>query len=161
MRRVLLDGALGISLLHSHPAVDHGRIGTLGHSYGGNTVLFLAALDLRIAFSCSSGAACTYSNKMSAGTAIEMAEVIPEIVNRFDILELVKCIAPRHALIVSATDDQYSRDADVIVDQAMETFARLGAETHLKYKRYSGGHALSGERFADILEWTTAVGQSV
>ena len=30
--------------------------------YGGNTVLFLSALDERIALSCASGSACTYEN---------------------------------------------------------------------------------------------------
>jgi len=156
MRRVLIDGALGVSLLHGHPTVDGRRIGTLGHSYGGNTVLFLAALDERIAFGCSSGAACTYVNKMKCGTGIEMAEVIPEICNRFDILELVQCVAPRRLLIVSATDDEYSRDADVIVDQAKEKFANLEVPTHLEHRRYTGGHALSERRFADIVEWIAA-----
>jgi len=161
MRRVLHDSALGVSLLHSHAAVDQGRIGALGHSYGGNIVLFLAALDLRIAFSCSSGAACTYANKMKSGTGIEMAEVIPEIVNRFDIADLIKCIAPRRILVVSASDDKYSRDADVIVDHAKESFANFGMEIHLKHRRYSGGHALCGDRFADIIEWITVAAQSV
>jgi len=100
----------------------------LGHSYGGNTVLFLAAMDQRIAFSCSSGAACTYAHKMRSGTGIEMAEVIPDIAKRFDIAEVIKCIAPRPILIVSASDDQYSKDADVIVDRAKEAFATFGVE---------------------------------
>jgi dienelactone hydrolase len=43
MRRVLDDAARGVSLLRQHRAVDRQRIGTLGHSYGGNTVLFHAA----------------------------------------------------------------------------------------------------------------------
>ena len=64
MRKVLNDAAVGISLLSEHPLVDRQRIGTLGHSYGGNTVLFHTALDVRISFACSSGAACTYHNKM-------------------------------------------------------------------------------------------------
>jgi len=36
-----------------------GWLSTLGHSYGGNTVLFHAALDVRPGFACASGAACT------------------------------------------------------------------------------------------------------
>jgi dienelactone hydrolase len=157
MRRVLQDSALSVSLLYGHPEVDPARVGALGHSYGGNTVLFLAALDPRIAFSCASGAACTYWNKMKYGTGIEMAEVIPGIVNRFDVTDLVRCIAPRHLFIVSAGEDQYSRDADVIVDQAMQTFEMLGAEKHLAHRRYNGGHAISEERFRDILRWISEV----
>jgi len=73
MRGVLDEAARGVSLLRAHCAVDSQRIGTLGHSYGGNTVLFHAALDVRIGFACASGAACTYANKMRHGTGIEMA----------------------------------------------------------------------------------------
>ena len=159
MRRVLQDAALGVSFLQNHPAVDQSCIGTLGHSYGGNTVLFLMALDQRIAFGCSSGAACTYVCKMRSGTGIEMAEVIPDIVNRFDMAEVIQCIAPRPFLVVSATDDQYSKDADVIVSRAKETVATLGVETHLEHHRYTGGHAISGERFAGIVEWLTKLAQ--
>jgi dienelactone hydrolase len=153
MRRVLQDSLLSISLLCDHPKVDRARVGALGHSYGGNTVLFLAALDPRIAFSCSSGAACTYANKMKNGTGIEMAEVIPGVVSQFDIPDLVGCIAPRHLLIVSASEDKYSSDADVIADQAKAAFALLGAEKHLKHERYAGGHAITEHRFNDIVRW--------
>lgn len=156
MRRVLDDAARGVSLLRAHPSVDAQRIGTLGHSYGGNTVLFLAALDVRLSFACSSGAACTYANKMREGTGIEMAEVIPGFAQRFDVEDLVKCIAPRKTLLVSATEDKYAKDADVIVQAARETFAVLGAERNLEHRRYSGGHPLTQERFDHIIEWIVA-----
>lgn len=59
MRKVLHDANLGVSLLSALPFVDSGNIGALGHSYGGNTVLFEMAVDERIAFGCASGSACT------------------------------------------------------------------------------------------------------
>ena len=59
MKKVLNDAMSGITLLYNLSGVNNKRIGTLGHSYGGNTVLFLSALDERIAFSCASGSACT------------------------------------------------------------------------------------------------------
>jgi len=157
MRRVLNDAARGVSLLRDHHAVDRQRIGTLGHSYGGNTVLFHAALDVRIGFACASGAACTYANKMRHGTGIEMAEVIPGFTQRFDVQDLVKCIAPRKTLIVSATEDKYSQDAEVIARTARATFSALGTESNLEHKQYRGGHALTPERFDDLIEWIVAV----
>jgi len=135
MRRVLADAARGVSLLRAHRAVDNQRIGTLGHSYGGNTVLFHAALDVRVGFACASGAACTYANKMQQSTGIEMAEVIPGFTLRFDVQELVKCIAPRKTLLVSATEDPYSYDAEAITQVARETFAALGAIHNLEAVR--------------------------
>jgi dienelactone hydrolase len=157
MRRVLDDAACGVSLLRQHRAVDSQRIGTLGHSYGGNTVLFHAAVDVRLGFACASGAACTYATKMRNGTGIEMAEVIPGLTQRFDVQDLVKCIAPRKALLLSATEDQYSQDAEIIIRTARETFAALGAEGNLAHRQYKGGHALTQERFEDIIEWIVGV----
>lgn len=86
MKKVLDDAMSGISLLAGLEFVDSKKIGTLGHSYGGNTVLFLSALDERISFSCASGSACTYKNRMQNGVGIEMASVIPGFIQKFAII---------------------------------------------------------------------------
>jgi len=153
MKRVLNDAISGITLLSNLQFVDKKRIGTLGHSYGGNTVLFLAALDERITFSCASGSACTYENRMRNDVGIEMASVIPNFHGKYDIYDLVSCIAPRRLLIVSAEDDKYSKDAPYIVEKASPTFTAYGAMHNLCHKRYTGGHAMTEERFVDIIEW--------
>src|SRR5207253_1642808 len=98
----------------------------------------------------------TYANKMRHGTGIEMAEVIPGFTQHFDVQDLVKCMAPRKTLLLSA-EDQYFQDAEGIVRTARETFAALGAEGHLAHRQYRGGHALTQERFEDIVEWIVAV----
>jgi dienelactone hydrolase len=153
MRKVLDDSARGISLLRVHPLIDPGRIGIMGHSYGGNTVLFHAALDERIRFACSSGAACSYQHKMAHQIGIEMAEVIPGYAARYDIQDLVTCLAPRRGLLVSATDDVFSQDADMIVTMAREACAAMDIEERLEHKRYEGRHALTQERFDHIVGW--------
>ena len=153
MKKVLNDAMSGISLLAGLEYVDSKRIGTLGHSYGGNTVLFLSALDERISFSCASGSACTYKNRMQNGVGIEMASVIPGFVQKYDIDDLVACIAPRHLLIVSSDEDKYSKDADDIVEKVCPIYKEYDALRHLQHKRYQGGHALTEERFHDIIEW--------
>jgi hypothetical protein len=114
-------------------------------------------LDVRLGFACASGAACTYATKMRYGTGIELAEIIPGFAQRFDVQDLVKCIAPRKTLLVSATEDQYARDAEVIVQMARETFVALGAECNLAHRQYRGGHALTPERFEDIIAWIVTV----
>ena len=86
-----------------------------------------------------------------------MAQIISGFPQHFEVQGLVKCIAPRKTLLVSATADQYSHDAEVIAQTARETFAALGAEGHLEHRRYSGGHALTHERFEDIVKWIVAV----
>lgn len=157
MKKVLEDAMKGISLLEGLSFVDKARIGTLGHSYGGNTVLFLTAMDERISFACASGNACTYEYRMKNGTGIELASVIPGFHGKYDIDDLVKCIAPRKLLIVSSEEDKYSKDAPYIVEKAGERYAELGASQNLYHKRYPGGHPLTEERFADILEWTSKI----
>ena len=153
MKKVLQDAMNGVSLLSQLEYVDSKRIGTLGHSYGGNTVMFLAALDERIAFSCASGCACTYKNRMLNGVGIEMASVIPGFVQKFDIDDLITCIAPRQLLLVSSDDDKYSKDAPDIVEKVSPMYINYNALDHLQHKRYQGGHALTEERFQDIIEW--------
>lgn len=153
MKKVVVDAMNGITLLSSLSYVDNKRIGTLGHSMGGNTVLFLSALDERIAFSCASGSACTYENRMRNNVGIEMASVIPNFHGKYDIYDLVACIAPRRLLIVSAEDDKYSKDASYIVERAGSVYLELGALQNLCHKRYPGGHELTEERFDFIIEW--------
>lgn len=153
MKKVLEDAIRGISLLADLEFVDKERIGTLGHSYGGNTVLFLSALDERITFSCASGSACTYENRMQNDVGIEMASVIPGIHGKYDIDDLVACIAPRKLLIVSSEEDKYSKDASYIVEKAGVAYLKYGALQNLQHKRYPGGHALTQERFDFMIEW--------
>lgn len=156
MKKVLEDARNGITLLYSLPYVRPGRIGTMGHSYGGNTSLFLSALDDRVLFCCASGCACTYENRMQNNVGIEIASVIPGIHGRYDIDDLVCCIAPRRLLLVSAEEDKYSMDAPCIVEKARHAYAKWGAGQNLYHKRYSGGHAMTQERFDAIIEWLDA-----
>lgn len=151
-RKVLCDSAQGISLLLSHPQANPKRVGILGHSYGGNTVLFHGALDERIQFECSSGAACSYRYKMANQVGIEMAEAIPGFATRFDIPDLVACFASRPLLLLSATEDVFSFDADQVVDAAKV----LNPDVRLEHKRYQGGHTLTRDRFDDIVNWLLA-----
>lgn len=153
MKKVLVDAMNGITLLANLSYVDNKRIGTLGHSYGGNTVLFLSALDERISFSCASGSACTYENRMKNDVGIEMASVIPNFHGKFDIYDLVSCIAPRRLLILSADDDKYSKDASYIVEKAGPAYQEFNAIQNLQHKRYAGGHPLTKERHDFIVEW--------
>lgn len=156
MKKVLEDAANGITLLSNLAYVDNKRIGTLGHSYGGNTVLFLSALDERIAFSCASGSACTYENRMKNDVGIEMASVIPNFHGKYDIYDLVSCIAPRRLLLVSAEEDKYSKDASYIIEKAGPAYREQNALQNLHHKRFPGGHALARERFDFIIEWIDA-----
>ena len=153
---VLADGAQAVSVLGRVQAVDRQRIGLVGHSMGGTTALFHAALDERVQFACASGAAATYRAKLAAGTGIEAALVIPGVSQVADVDDIAMLIAPRPLLLVSATEDPYSQDATAIAEHARRTYAGLGAADALTHVRFSGGHALTGERVELLEDWVVA-----
>src|SRR5690242_20050134 len=85
MRKVLDDASFGLSLLMNAEGVDKSRIGVLGHSYGGNTAIFQAAVDERVRFVCSSGAVCSFRKKIEERTGLEMALAVPGFCREFEI----------------------------------------------------------------------------
>ncbi len=155
MRKVLNDSMVALSVLAGLKETRGLKLGTLGHSYGGNTVLFHAAIDERISFACSSGAACTYRRKLASNTGIEMAEVIPGFAAQWDIEDLVRAMAPRPLLLVSGCKDPYSADADEIERLARPAYAEHGKAEALAHQRDEGAHAMTPERFEFIVEWMT------
>lgn len=153
MKKVIDDSAIAISLLSQLPETVPGKIGILGHSYGGNTVIFHSPFDSRINFSCSSGAVCSYARKLADGIGIEMAEVIPGFAAQYDIVDLLKGIAPRKLLIMSADQDKYSRDAQDIFQELQAHAEKSGFTDAIYHKAFNGKHGLDKERFDYIVDW--------
>ena len=153
MRKVLEDAMAAVSALVARPDVKTDAVAALGHSYGGNTTLFLTAVDERVRVGCASGAVASYRRKMTDGTGIELAEVIPGFTTRFDIEHVLAAIAARHFLAVSGTEDKYAADAQEVVDLALPAFGAPGDDRTLAHVRVAGGHALEGQRFEAIVNW--------
>ena len=151
MTRVLNDALIAGTLLQSLPEVDSQRLGLLGHSYGGQTVIFQGAIDERFSYACTSGSVCSFADKMKHGTGIEMAAIMPGFLERFEMADLLTCFIPRKLLVVSATEDKYSKDADSISDEIADLYGEHSF--NFTHKRYKGGHALTQERFDFINEW--------
>ncbi|MEZ5427505.1 MAG: dienelactone hydrolase family protein [Pyrinomonadaceae bacterium] len=153
MKKVLDDSAIGINVLLQQAGSQTGKIGLLGHSYGGNTALFHAPLDERVGYTCSSGAVCSYRTKIKHQTGIELAEVIPGFLENFEIEDLLKTVCPRKFLIVSATEDIYAQDAKEIYNSVKPVFQESNAADALVHREYEGGHPLDRERFDFIVNW--------
>jgi len=153
MEKVIEDSSIGISLLMQQKGIKINNVGILGHSYGGNTVIFHSPLDNRIKYSCSSGAVCSYKTKFLNNTGIEMAEVIPSFTTKYDIDDLLKLVYPRQILIVSADSDKYSQDAKQIYQSLMKENGQPNPEKNYHFKEVQGEHRLDQERFEYIINW--------
>ena len=145
MRKCLDDAQRALSVLLQASGVDERLVGVAGHSYGGYTALYHAAIDVRCRFACVSGAACSFETRRREGTGITLFEVVPGLARQIDTHDVLSAIGPRPAMVVSGTGDKYSRDADQVVAKVAGDFI-----TELRVER---GHALDQERFDAIVEW--------
>lgn len=145
MRKCLDDAQRALSVLLQATGMDERRVGVAGHSYGGTTALYHAAVDARCRFACVSGAVCSFETRRREGTGILLFEAVPGLARLVDHHDVLAAIGPRPTLVVSGAMDKYSRDADQVV-------ARVGGD-FITELRVDGGHALDKERFDAIVEW--------
>lgn len=145
MRKCLDDAQRALSVLLQVADIDERLVGVAGHSYGGYTALYHAAVDIRCRFACISGAVCSFETRRREGTGITLFETVPGLARQFDTHDVLSAIGPRPTMVVSGTQDKYSRDADQVVAKVTGNFI-----TELRVNR---GHALDQERFDAILEW--------
>ena len=158
IRKMLTDSAAGVSLLQNVTPAGT-PIGVVGHSMGGGLSLFLGALDTRVAFTCTSGAVCSYRYKRAHGIGLEMTLVIPAFATHFDVADLLRCIAPRTVFVVSADEDPYSSDAIEVVEEARGAFQSSHASEHLIHLHVPGRHSLDRRRFDAIVDWAVLQGR--
>lgn len=145
MRKCLDDAQRALSVLLQAADVDERRVGVAGHSYGGYTALYHAAVDSRCRFACISGAVCSFETRRRENTGITLFEAVPGLARQLETHDVLSAIGPRPTLVVSGSGDKYSRDADQVVAQVAGDFI-----TELRVDR---GHALDQERFDGIVEW--------
>jgi dienelactone hydrolase len=153
MSTVLTDAGAAHSVLAERANIDPTRVGVLGHSMGGATALFHAALDARICFAAVSGAACTYRDRMERSTGIEATQVLPGVLDLCDLDDIAGLIAPRPLLLCSATEDEYSHDAPAIADAAAMAYRAAEAPDGLAHMRFQGAHSLTEERLDALVDW--------
>ena len=145
MRKGLDDAQRALSVLLQVSGVDARRVGVAGHSFGGTTALYHAAVDPRCRFACISGAVCSFETRLREGTGILLFEAMPGLARQCGHHDLLAAIGPRPVMVVSGAQDKYSRDADQVVAKVAGGFV-----TQL---RVEGGHALDQERFDAIVTW--------
>jgi hypothetical protein len=95
---------------------------------------------------------------MERGTGLEFSLAVPNIYSHFDFADILSAAGARPFLVVSADEDKYARDADVIVDECKKRSEAVTST--LQHFRYRGGHALTPERFDAIVAWLVEQGHN-
>ncbi|MGV3707775.1 MAG: hypothetical protein ACO1Q7_02970 [Gemmatimonas sp.] len=152
MRKCLDDAQRALSVLLDAVALDANNVGVAGHSYGGTTALYHAAVDERCRFASISGALCSFETRRREDTGILLFETVPGLTREWDHHDILAAIAPRPTLVVSGTEDKYSRDADQVIAKA----AAMVGDAFVTALRVARGHALDRERFDAIVDWVAA-----
>lgn len=141
LSKVLHDISVGLDYLETRVEVDKNKIGFIGHSYGGRMAIWAPAFDKRIKVSVSNCGCVNYKDSLSKDIGIQMEFCIPNIINNFDIEDIVKIVSPTPLYISATNNDKYSKGADKIYDYSKHEFKN----SELKVKIFEGDHIFSKE----------------
>ncbi len=157
----MMASSRGIDFLNQHQSVDAKRIGMYGKSQGGQSALYLPALDQRIQASIC----CAYFNSRyqkligphRATCYLDSAEedkFFSDVISCFSDADLVSLIAPR-AFAVEAGEQDTSVDfekSDQEFPHAQHHYEKLGIPERIEFIAHREGHISATGRALDFLE---------
>ncbi|MGQ9540626.1 MAG: alpha/beta hydrolase family protein [Armatimonadota bacterium] len=135
-----------IDYLGTLPQVDPRRIGVVGLSLGGETAMYVAALDERIKITCSSGWLTTVENMKNGHCPCWN---FPGLEEYFDFADIFACIAPR-VLICELGEQERAPGGFPIpiarqpAEQIAQAYRVFRAEHNFHLDTHSGGHVFRG-----------------
>ena len=134
----------------SYPDIIRSRIFAMGHSAGGTTALFGAALDSRIGAVIAAGCVGSWRRNVLRRRDPEGQLAIPGILNWFEMSDVLALVAPRPLLVLSGREDHIwpFAEAERVVAEAAAAYAALGAADRLVTVAGPEGH-----RFYPALAW--------
>jgi hypothetical protein len=91
-----------LDYLAALPDVDENRLAVAGLSLGGETAMYVAALDKRVKLACCSGWLSTVANLEKGHCACYR---FPGLVENFDFADIFACVAPR-SLVCELGDEE-------------------------------------------------------
>ncbi|MBQ8249971.1 MAG: hypothetical protein IJY93_08890 [Clostridia bacterium] len=117
------------------------QIYALGNSGGGTTTVYVTALEERLAGGVPSCAVSTFA--ASIGAMHHCAcNYVPNILNYFDMAEILMMSAPRKLVVVSGAEDPIFpvKEAKEMVAEAKEFYTAAGAPERIAHVIGDGGH---------------------
>ncbi|MBI2808830.1 MAG: acetylxylan esterase [Planctomycetes bacterium] len=148
----LRDCLWALELLAQHEAVDPGRIGCVGLSYGGRMTMLTAALEPRVKVCVISGALNAMQERVSRPYSCG-AQIIPGLLKFGDVPEIASLIAPRECVWeVGARDGLIDATwAEEILRRQRRAYKALGVEGRVIVDRFDGGHVWHGTTGVKVL----------
>lgn len=147
------DAIRCLDYLETRPEVDRRRIGVCGLSLGGETTMYVAALDERVRVVDSSGWLTTVANMKNGHCPCWN---FPGLEEHFDFSDIFACIAPRP--LVCEIGDRERAPGGFPIDIAREAFQEIraayavfGAEEKAILDHHPYGHVFVGREFWGLL----------
>lgn len=154
----MMGSSRGVDYLSTLPGVDPRRIGMYGLSQGGQSALFLPALDTRIQASVSSAFFNDRVRKLigphratSFLDSHEEDKFFPQVISHFSDADIVSLIAPRAFAVEAGTGDTSVdfEKSEAEFARARIHFDQLGLGERIAWIPHQGGHvSATGQAFA-------------
>jgi len=131
------------------PEVDAGRLAVAGLSLGGETTMYVAALDERVRVTCSSGWLTTVAN-MKNGHCV--CYNFPGLEENFDFCDIFACVAPRTLICELGEQERAPGGFPVSIGQQalagiLPAYRVFNAESNLTLTVHPGPHVFNGQDF--------------
>lgn len=148
----LIDHKQGLDMLCSMEYVDAGRIGVIGHSFGGYNSFFLAGLDDRIrAFVCSCGFSPFYQDRRPTHWGVrnwythlpKITEHLSQYQVPFDFHEIAALAAPIPAFYYYGQEDHifpHWQSIAACMSELKQLYQLMNAEDQFHAVMTEGGH---------------------
>ena len=117
------------------PEVDPGRIGFIGHSYGGRIALWAPAWDDRITASVSNCGCIPYRESFAHDAGFQAELVVPGFAANYDLEDVLALSDQCATLVIAAEHDVWSRGASDI-----DARLRARGATHVQVVVVPGDH---------------------
>lgn len=140
------DALRCLDYLQTRPEVDSQRLAVAGLSLGGETAMYVAALDERVKAACSSGWLTTAANMKNGHCP---CFDFPGLEENFDFSDIFACVAPRPLALELGERERAPGGFPVSIGRgAFEEIRRayrvLGAEESVQLAVHPGGHVFIG-----------------
>ena len=164
MGKDVWDNMRAIDYLQTLPFVDGERIGMVGHSYGGHSTIFAAALEPRIKAAFASGPVSDFLGHgihwgvpPGSGGSASLPGLRPYVLDHTRPLpvtfyEFTALIAPRPLAVCQAVGERRPMEEENCA-AVTEVYTTLGAMDHVNYSWIPGDHDFPPTARKWAVEW--------